>query len=137
MKITCIVEQLFHFIFIILAILSFYSDPNEYHTGKVAFLLIIILGILKIAWFVISLAFIKRKSANEFNVYRFKLCNDQSEVECCICLSHFRNNQMLIGLPCSSKHYFHHDCIADWLQRHNSCPMCKMKIDVNNIELEF
>ena len=45
--------------------------------------------------------------------------------DCSICLSPFDLGDMLISLPCDSKHSFHAHCIRQWLTRQNSCPLCQ------------
>lgn len=45
--------------------------------------------------------------------------------ECPICLCGFEMGEMLISLPCDKKHSFHANCIRQWLQRQNSCPLCQ------------
>ncbi|XP_024533179.1 RING-H2 finger protein ATL72-like [Selaginella moellendorffii] len=44
--------------------------------------------------------------------------------ECMICLSDFRNGQMVRILPHCS-HGFHRKCIEQWLHSHTSCPICR------------
>ena len=38
-------------------------------------------------------------------------------------------------MPCHIKHIFHGNCIRDWLNRQNSCPLCKQKLEVPVDEL--
>jgi len=45
--------------------------------------------------------------------------------ECAICLEKFTDDCEVTPLPCNVKHYFHPDCIEDWLKQKNSCPLCK------------
>ena len=32
-------------------------------------------------------------------------------------------------LPCNIKHYFHHDCIEQWMKTNNVCPLCRKEIN--------
>lgn len=45
--------------------------------------------------------------------------------DCSICLCNFEMGEMLTCLPCDKKHNFHANCIRQWLQRQNSCPLCQ------------
>ena len=40
--------------------------------------------------------------------------------ECPICFESCKQN---IFLPC--KHYFHYECLKTWLNKNNSCPLCR------------
>jgi len=53
--------------------------------------------------------------------------------DCSICLSAFDLGDMLISLPCDSKHSFHANCIRQWLTRQNSCPLCQRGVGFNGI----
>jgi hypothetical protein len=46
---------------------------------------------------------------------------------CAICLERFLQAQRVVFLPCSPAllHYFHDECIAQWLTAHHSCPLCR------------
>ena len=45
---------------------------------------------------------------------------------CSICLEAYALNESISDLkPC--RHLFHHKCIARWLRKKNSCPMCRAK----------
>nr|GME02816.1 probable E3 ubiquitin-protein ligase RHY1A [Ipomoea batatas] len=55
---------------------------------------------------------------------RFK--NGTAAEMCSICLEEFSTGVKITPLPCS--HTFHHNCIASWLQKHASCPLCRFNI---------
>lgn len=61
--------------------------------------------------------------------------NDASKLSsekknCVICLNDFENGDKTIVLPCI--HLFHYDCIVQWFESHNSCPVCKYEVTGNN-----
>jgi hypothetical protein len=35
----------------------------------------------------------------------------------------------IIVLPCHQRHFFHQQCITQWLLLHNICPLCKKEIE--------
>ncbi|KZV56442.1 hypothetical protein F511_08340 [Dorcoceras hygrometricum] len=51
---------------------------------------------------------------------------------CSICLDDFEINpnteRPVNELPC--EHYFHKDCISEWLQRNYTCPLCRFKLPI-------
>ncbi|KAL6006141.1 hypothetical protein ACLOJK_040187 [Asimina triloba] len=55
-------------------------------------------------------------------------------LECAVCLSRFEGNDILRLLP-NCKHAFHIDCIGQWLESHSSCPLCRQKVDAQNIDI--
>ena len=51
----------------------------------------------------------------------------------------FEKDQNIITLPCNKGHIFHDNCIGEWIQRNNTCPLCKAPITadaIQNAELE-
>nr|GMC92527.1 probable E3 ubiquitin-protein ligase RHY1A [Ipomoea batatas] len=50
----------------------------------------------------------------------------EEEWRCSICLEEFSKGVNITTLPCS--HRFHHSCIATWLERQASCPLCRLHI---------
>ena len=48
------------------------------------------------------------------------------EQVCSICYYNIKDEEDIMQLPC--KHYFHVDCIKEWLQKERVCPMCKQQI---------
>ena len=54
--------------------------------------------------------------------------------ECVICQLYFRNGDKAIFLPCI--HWFHKDCIQNWLKSKNTCPICKFELTMENINQE-
>lgn len=47
-----------------------------------------------------------------------------SEVSCPICLSDYEPNETLRSIP-ECNHYFHADCIDEWLKLNGTCPLCR------------
>jgi len=52
----------------------------------------------------------------------------QEEVSCSICLMEYSEADEIIQLPCDERHFFHAPCIKDWLDKNNTCPLCKAPI---------
>ena len=54
--------------------------------------------------------------------------SDCSSKDCSICLSDFDLGELVMPLPCDGKHSFHAECIRQWLERQNSCPLCQKMV---------
>ena len=55
----------------------------------------------------------------------------QSDEVCAICLDEFSIEGVaaaarVIRTPCS--HIYHEDCIVEWLENSNMCPMCRYEL---------
>jgi ankyrin repeat protein len=53
-------------------------------------------------------------------------CDGRTEVEkidCAICLMECTSDNAIRMLPC--RHFFHRDCITEWLKVRNNCPICR------------
>jgi len=50
--------------------------------------------------------------------------------ECGICLSQFKDGDKA-GLTSVCQHSFHEMCLARWLARHKTCPLCRVPLDVD------
>lgn len=57
-----------------------------------------------------------------------KFSGEEAHVEicCAVCHSDFIPNAILTFLPCM--HYYHSDCIDDWLRNKCTCPICNSNI---------
>jgi len=47
---------------------------------------------------------------------------DPSYKECTICMEEYKDQDEIRFLPCM--HFYHQDCIDDWLPRNMTCPIC-------------
>ncbi|XP_048133454.1 E3 ubiquitin-protein ligase RNF181-like [Rhodamnia argentea] len=47
---------------------------------------------------------------------------------CCICLEELNGEDKVMEIPCS--HLFHSRCIVKWLERIDSCPLCRTRVEV-------
>ncbi|XP_024029050.1 E3 ubiquitin-protein ligase SDIR1 [Morus notabilis] len=57
--------------------------------------------------------------------------DDESKLMTCgICTEEVMIGSQLIRMPCS--HQFHEDCILQWLNKANSCPLCRYRPSTNN-----
>lgn len=49
--------------------------------------------------------------------------------ECCICTEAFDAQQRIKRTPC--QHFFHKDCLENWLKRAKSCPLCRSDLEAS------
>ncbi|CAN4094405.1 unnamed protein product [Withania somnifera] len=64
--------------------------------------------------------------------FRFSLLRGSREgLECAVCLSRFEDVEVLRLLP-KCKHAFHIDCIDQWLEKHSSCPLCRLRVSAED-----
>ena len=54
---------------------------------------------------------------------------------CPICLNEFMIGEKESSLPCL--HFFHSNCIENWLKRSKFCPVCKLQISWESLHAEF
>ncbi|KAF8033984.1 hypothetical protein BT93_C0300 [Corymbia citriodora subsp. variegata] len=65
--------------------------------------------------------------------FRFSaLRGSKQGLECSICLSKFRDIELLRLLP-KCKHAFHTTCIDQWLESNSSCPLCRYPYDLREL----
>uniref|UniRef100_A0A1B6ICM0 E3 ubiquitin-protein ligase RNF181 n=1 Tax=Homalodisca liturata TaxID=320908 RepID=A0A1B6ICM0_9HEMI len=58
----------------------------------------------------------------------------RGEGECTICLKPWEVNERVKQMPC--KHTFHPPCILPWLEKTNSCPLCRHELPTDDPEYE-
>ena len=51
----------------------------------------------------------------------------EKESDCYICLEKCKEGKESCQLPCG--HAFDRNCITGWLKDHDSCPVCRVKLD--------
>jgi len=47
--------------------------------------------------------------------------------ECCCCTEAFGEDRTIVMTPCG--HYYHKDCLGDWLKLAKTCPLCRSDLD--------
>ncbi|KAL5976826.1 hypothetical protein ACLOJK_021160 [Asimina triloba] len=68
-------------------------------------------------------------------LFRFSSLKGTKEgLECSVCLSKFEDNEILRLLP-KCKHAFHIGCVDKWLESHSSCPLCRYKVELNDLDM--
>ncbi|WJX38480.1 hypothetical protein P8452_26140 [Trifolium repens] len=53
------------------------------------------------------------------------------DTECCICLGEFIDGEKVKVLP-GCEHYFHCDCVDNWLTCQSSCPLCRGSLKIES-----
>lgn len=61
------------------------------------------------------------------------LCKGSSAM-CVVCQEAYEADDVAIQMPCL--HVFHRGCLLEWLQRRNSCPMCRRQLPTDDKEYE-
>jgi len=59
------------------------------------------------------------KAAGEDN----KHINDEGVDTCSICILELKDGDRIADLSCN--HYFHGECLSEWIKKKNSCPLCQ------------
>ncbi|XVE98865.1 hypothetical protein REPUB_Repub03eG0145600 [Reevesia pubescens] len=78
---------------------------------------------------------INRAVVESLPLFRFSSLGGQKDgLECAVCLTRFEPNELLRLLP-KCKHAFHVECVDTWLDAHSSCPLCRYRVDPEDILL--
>ncbi|XP_023761139.1 RING-H2 finger protein ATL43 [Lactuca sativa] len=78
---------------------------------------------------------IDRTIIESLPVFRFGSLSGQKDgLECAVCLSRFDPSEVLRLLP-KCKHAFHVECVDTWLDAHSTCPLCRYRVDPEDIFL--
>lgn len=76
---------------------------------------------------------IDKKVIESLPFFKFSsLKGDREGLECAVCLSRFEEIEVLRLLP-KCKHAFHINCVDLWLEKHSSCPLCRQRINENDL----
>ncbi|RVW28506.1 RING-H2 finger protein ATL43 [Vitis vinifera] len=78
---------------------------------------------------------IDRTVIESLPVFRFASLRGQKDgLECAVCLNRFEPTEILRLLP-KCKHAFHVECVDTWLDAHSTCPLCRYRVDPEDILL--
>ncbi|ONI27128.1 hypothetical protein PRUPE_1G069300, partial [Prunus persica] len=78
---------------------------------------------------------IDRSVVESLPVFRFGSLRGQKEgLECAVCLTRFDRAEVLRLLP-KCKHAFHVECVDTWLDAHSTCPLCRYRVDPEDVLL--
>ncbi|KAL4690530.1 E3 ubiquitin-protein ligase RNF181 isoform X2 [Rhinopithecus roxellana] len=64
------------------------------------------------------------------NLPRTVIRGSQAELKCPVCLLEFEEEETAIEMPCH--HLFHSSCILPWLNKTNSCPLCRHELPTDD-----
>lgn len=113
-------ETIIIFCFIVIGFLNF---------GKILLRFISIVIAFPIA---VALFFITIRNRNNLEVdpnlienLPIVMASQEHLTSCVICRIDIKENDALVILKCSEKHFFHERCIKSWLKQKQSCPICR------------
>ena len=61
--------------------------------------------------------------------------NPHNLIYCSITYEDFKNGDFVMCLPC--KHFFDPNAITNWLTNHDTCPLCRVKISIDDLTCEI
>jgi hypothetical protein len=65
---------------------------------------------------------------SSFESLQCKLVCGRFEEECSICQEIMMEGNVVLKLSC--RHAYHTECVQTWLERHNTCPLCRNEMPV-------
>ncbi|KAL3637009.1 hypothetical protein CASFOL_019308 [Castilleja foliolosa] len=78
---------------------------------------------------------INRKVIQSLPIFRFSSLRGQKDgLECAVCLNKFEPSEVMRLLP-KCKHAFHVECVDVWLEAHPTCPLCRYRVDPEDVLL--
>eukprot|EP00257_Ricinus_communis_P001227 XP_002511366.2 RING-H2 finger protein ATL43 [Ricinus communis] len=78
---------------------------------------------------------IDRAVIESLPIFRFSSLRGQKDgLECAVCLTRFEPPEVLRLLP-KCKHAFHVECVDTWLDAHSTCPLCRYRVDPEDVLL--
>ncbi|KAL3841066.1 hypothetical protein ACJIZ3_025657 [Penstemon smallii] len=78
---------------------------------------------------------VNRKVIESLPLFRFSSLRGQKDgLECAVCLNKFDPEEVLRLLP-KCKHAFHVECVDTWLDAHSTCPLCRYRVDPEDVLL--
>ena len=75
----------------------------------------------------------RKHKINDFTQITIENINKLEEGNryCSICLEDFKIREKVAVLPCI--HFFHNNCIKNWIKKQNTCPICKFELTKENL----
>ncbi|OEL18092.1 RING-H2 finger protein ATL43 [Dichanthelium oligosanthes] len=78
---------------------------------------------------------VDRAVVESLPVFRYGALRGQKEgLECAVCLGRFEPTEALRLLP-KCRHGFHVECVDTWLDAHSTCPLCRCRVDPEDVLL--
>jgi hypothetical protein len=79
--------------------------------------------------------YVRRKNNKPYKKIIYNTNNDsttenEDNISCSICLDNFEIGSIICELKC--KHYYHKECIDEWLNENNTCPNCRNNVYITN-----
>ncbi|XP_027187887.1 RING-H2 finger protein ATL43-like [Cicer arietinum] len=76
---------------------------------------------------------IERTVVEALPAFKFgSLRGQKNGLECAVCLNGFEDPEVLRLLP-KCNHAFHVECVDMWLGEHSTCPLCRYKVDPDDV----
>ncbi|XP_019431299.1 PREDICTED: RING-H2 finger protein ATL43-like [Lupinus angustifolius] len=76
---------------------------------------------------------VERSVVESLPIFRFgSLTGHKEGLECVICLKKLEDHEFLRLLP-KCDHAFHVECVDMWLNAHSTCPLCRDKVDLEDV----